>query len=153
MKKLYYLLLPALLILFANCNAGDPVKVEKSTTMAGTITHLTNESFKKKVFNYDVNKQWKYEGEKPAIIDFYANWCGPCRVLSPIVEEIASEYAGRIVVYKVDTDVERLLSQNLGISSLPTLLFIPVKGQPQAAMGAIPKETFKKVIEEVLLIK
>ena len=153
MKKLFYLILPALFILFTNCNAGDPVKAVKTTAMAGTITHLTNESFKKKVFNYDVNKQWKYEGEKPAIIDFYANWCGPCRVLSPIVEEIANEYAGRIVVYKVDTDVERLLSQSLGISSLPTLLFIPVKGQPQAAMGAIPKETFKKVIEEVLLIK
>ena len=153
MKKIFYLILPALFILFTHCNAGDPVKTVKSTGMAGTITHLTNESFKKKVFNYDVSKQWKYEGEKPAIIDFYADWCGPCRVLSPIVQEIANEYAGRIDVYKVDTDVERLLSQNLGISSLPTLLFIPVKGQPQAAMGAIPKETFKKVIEEVLLIK
>ena len=153
MKKVSYLLLPALFILFTHCNAGDPVKASKSTITTGSVTHLTNESFKQKVFNYELNKQWKYEGDKPAIIDFYATWCGPCRVLSPIVEEIAKEYAGKIVVYKVDTDAEHLLSQNMGISSLPTLLFIPVKGQPQAAMGAIPKETFKKAIEEVLLIK
>jgi thioredoxin len=105
------------------------------------------------VFNYEVNKEWKYEGSKPAIIDFYADWCGPCRQLSPVVEEIAKEYAGKIVVYKVDTDKEKILSQSLGITGLPTLLFIPAQGSPQMSMGAIPKEGLIKAINEVLLVK
>ena len=105
------------------------------------------------VFNYDKNKDWKYEGTKPAIIDFYATWCPPCRELSPLVEEIAKQYSGKIIVYKIDTDKEKLLSQMLGISGLPTLLFIPVKGKPQASMGFIPKETIVKTINDVLHIK
>lgn len=113
---------------------------------------MTNDIFKLKVFNYEVNKEWKFEGNLPVIIDFYATWCGPCRMLSPKVEEIAREYAGKIVVYKVDTDKEPLLAQSMGISSLPTLLFIPVKGKPQASMGAVPKETLVKAINEILLV-
>ena len=99
------------------------------------------------------DKVWQYEGNLPVIIDFYASWCGPCRMLSPMVEEIAKQYAGKIVVYKVDTDAERLLAQNMGISSLPTLLFIPVKGQPQTSMGLIPKETLMKAVNDILLVK
>lgn len=117
------------------------------------IIHLTNESFKKMVFNYELNKDWKYEGIKPAIIDFYADWCSPCRQLAPIIAEIAKEYSGKIIVYKVDTEKEKMLAQSLGISSLPTLLFIPAKGNPQASMGALPKETLVKIINDVLLIK
>jgi thioredoxin len=120
---------------------------------AGTIIHLTNEQFKKMVFNYEVNKEWKYLGNKPAIIDFYANWCGPCRIMAPRLEEIAKEYAGKIIVYKVDTDKEKQLSANLGVQSLPTLVFIPKNGQPQASMGVLPKESLVKAINEVLLIK
>jgi thioredoxin len=105
------------------------------------------------VFNYETNKEWKYLGNKPAIIDFYASWCGPCRIMTPRLEEIAKEYAGKIIVYKVDTDKEQALSANMGIQSLPTLVFIPQSGKPQASLGAIPKESLVKAIHEVLLIK
>lgn len=132
---------------------ADTKEVQSSREKTPNIIHLTNETFKQKVFNYVDNKQWKYEGDKPAIIDFYADWCGPCRKVSPIVEELANEYSGKIVVYKVDTEVERELSQNLGIQSLPTLLFVPVNGKPQAAMGALPKSELVKAINSVLLVQ
>jgi thioredoxin len=115
--------------------------------------YITNEDFKKMVFNYDANKEWKYEGSKPAIIDFYADWCAPCRQLSPLLEEVAKEYAGKIIVYKVDTEKEKILTQYMGISGLPTLLFIPAQGSPQMSKGLIPKESLVKAINEVLLIK
>ena len=117
------------------------------------IIHLNNDQFKKLVFNYEASKEWKYLGTKPAIIDFYADWCGPCRVMAPRLEEISKEYAGKIIVYKVDTDKEQLLSANLGIQSLPTLIFIPKDGKPQAAMGALPKDALVKAVNEVLLVK
>jgi thioredoxin 1 len=134
-------------LLLTSCSAVTPKNA------ANGVIRLTNETFKQKIFNYELNKQWKYEGSMPAIIDFYASWCGPCRQLSPVVETIAKEYEGKIVVYKVDTDAEQSLSQSMGITSLPTLLFIPVKGQPQVTMGALPKETLVKVINEILLTK
>jgi thioredoxin 1 len=153
MKKRIILLSLGFALLLSNCNAGNPEKTKNNTSAFGEVIVLTNETFKQMIFNYEINKQWKYEGSMPAIIDFYATWCGPCRQLSPRVEEIAKEFSGKIVVYKVDTDVEKLLSQSMGISSLPTLLFIPAKGQPQAAMGALPKESLVKAINEVLLVQ
>ena len=114
---------------------------------------LTNDTFKKLVYNYELNKEWKYEGDKPAIIDFYADWCAPCRQLSPLVDEIAKEYKGKIVVYKVDTEKEKALTQSMGITGLPTLLFIPAEGQPRISMGALPKESLVKAINEILLVK
>ncbi len=127
-------------------------KVEKIEDIPGTVMSLTNESFKQKVFNYEINKEWKFEGNLPVIIDFYADWCRPCKMLSPLVEEIAKKYAGKIVVYKVNTDAEQQLAQAMGVSSLPTLLFIPVNGQPQSSMGALPIEELERAVKEVLLV-
>ncbi len=153
MKTFFIVTLLGFTLLTSNSQAGNPVKSDSNTAKAGTVITLTNETFKSDVFNYEKNKEWKYEGELPAIIDFYADWCGPCRQLSPRLAEIAKEYAGKIVVYKVDTEVEKILSQTLGITSLPTLLFIPAKGKPQVSMGALPKETLVKAVNEVLLVK
>ncbi len=113
------------------------------------IEHLTNESFKEKVFNYEANKEWKFEGTRPAIIDFYADWCGPCKMVAPILEELSKEYDGKVDIYKVDTEAERELAGAFGIQSIPSILFIPIEGQPQMAMGALPKETFKQAFAEV----
>lgn len=116
------------------------------------LEHLTNETFKEKIFNYETNKEWKFEGETPAIIDFYADWCGPCKVVAPILEELKAEYGDRLDIFKVNTEEQRELSSVFGIQSIPSLLFIPKEGQPQMAMGALPKETFKQAISEVLSV-
>ncbi|HEX2968923.1 MAG TPA: thioredoxin [Bacteroidales bacterium] len=115
------------------------------------VVHLTTQEFKEKVFNYETSKEWKYAGSLPAIVDFYADWCGPCKMVAPVLEELAREYSGQITVYKVDTENEQELASVFGIQSIPTLLFIPKEGQPQAAMGALPKHTFEKVIKDILL--
>lgn len=140
-------------IFFVTCRSENRITSGTDKTSNTEVIQMTNETFKKMIFNYEVNKQWKYEGTKPAIIDFYATWCGPCRQLSPMVEAIAREYSGKIIVYKVDTDKEPVLAQNLGITGLPTLLFIPAKGNPQASTGLIPKESLIKAINDVLLVK
>lgn len=114
------------------------------------VEHLTAETFKTKVFDYEKNKDWKYIGDKPCIIDFYANWCGPCKMVAPILEELAKEYEGKLHVYKVDTEDQRELSAAFGIQSIPSLLFVPTEGQPQMAMGALPKDTFKQAFKDVL---
>jgi thioredoxin len=116
------------------------------------LEHLTNETFKEKIFNYETNKEWKFEGETPAIIDFYADWCGPCKTIAPILEELKEEYGDKLDIFKVNTEEQRELSSVFGIQSIPSLLFIPKEGQPQMAMGALPKETFKQAISEVLSV-
>ena len=113
--------------------------------------HLTAKDFKGKVFNYKKGKEWKYEGTLPAIVDFYADWCQPCKMVAPVLEDLAREYAGQIMIYKVNTEEEQELASVFGIQSIPTLLFIPKEGQPQAAMGALPKQTFEQAIKDVLL--
>jgi thioredoxin 1 len=120
-------------------------------TIINQVVHLTAEDFKEKIFNYETGTEWKYEGNLPAIVDFYADWCSPCKMVAPILEDLAREYSGKIMVYKVNTENEQELASVFGIQSIPTLLFIPSKGQPQAAMGALPRQTFEKVIQDVLL--
>lgn len=152
MKKIIFLSVLISSLFFINCRSENPSSASSKKDSASEVVQLTEASFKKLVFNYDVNKEWKYEGDKPAIIDVYADWCAPCRQLSPIVEEIAKEYSGRINVYKIDTEKEKLLAQNLGISGLPTLLFISKDSKPQVSMGLISKEKMVQAINEVLLI-
>jgi thioredoxin len=112
---------------------------------------LTTQDFKEKVFDYEKEQDWKYQGELPAIIDFYADWCGPCKMVEPILEELSEEYKGRLVVYKVNTEMEFELSEVFGITSIPTFIFIGADGEPMMQPGAFPKAIFKKVIEEKLL--
>ncbi len=117
------------------------------------LEHLTKETFKEKVFNWEVNKEWKYEGTKPCLIDFYADWCGPCKMVAPVLEELQKEYGDNIVIYKVDTEEQQELAGMFGIQSIPSLLFVPLEGQPQMAMGALPKNTFEKAIADVLKVE
>ncbi len=111
------------------------------------------DTFKEKVFNFTDNKEWKFEGDKPCIIDFYADWCGPCKMVAPILEELSKEYDGKLDVYKIDTEEQRELAGIFGIQSIPSLLFVPKEGQPQMAMGALPKETFIQAFKDVLNVE
>jgi thioredoxin 1 len=117
------------------------------------MEHLTKETFLEKVFNYEKNKEWKFEGDLPCLIDFYAGWCQPCKMVAPVLEDLSREYDGKINIYKVDTEDQQELSATFGIRSIPSLLFCPKDAQPQMAQGALPKETLKQVINDVLLNK
>lgn len=126
---------------------NSPQKTEHMSTI-----HLTKAEFLTKVADFENNPtEWKYLGDKPALIDFYASWCGPCKMISPILEELAKEYEGKIYIYKINTEEERELSTAFGIRSIPTLLFVPMKGKPQMAQGAMSKADFKQAIDSVLL--
>jgi len=114
---------------------------------------LTKQAFLAKVFNYEENKDWKFEGELPCIIDFYADWCQPCKQVAPILEELSDEFAGKINIYKVNTEIEQELAGAFGIKSIPSMLFCPAEGQPQMAVGALPKESLVQAINDVLLKK
>jgi thioredoxin len=112
---------------------------------------LSTQEFQEKIFNYRTEKEWKYTGELPAIVDFYADWCAPCRMVAPILEDLAKEYDGRLLIYKVNTEKEPELAAVFGIQSIPSFLFIPVNNEPSLQPGALPKNAFKQVIEEHLL--
>ncbi len=117
------------------------------------MEHLTKQTFSEKVFNYEANKEWKFEGKLPCIIDFYADWCQPCKIVAPILEELAVEFDGKINIYKVNTEQEVDLASAFGIRSIPSMLFCPAEGQPQMAVGALPRETLIQAINDVLLKK
>lgn len=115
--------------------------------------HLTKTDFLKKVANYELNfDEWKFLGNKPALIDFYASWCGPCKALAPVLEELSEEYSDKVDIYKIDIDEEPELASIFGIRSVPTLIFAPMEGEPRMAQGALPKPNLKEAIESVLLV-
>ncbi len=114
------------------------------------VEHLTKTTFQEKVFNYEQNSEWKFEGERPCIIDFYADWCGPCKMVAPILDEISEEYAGKVDIYKVNTETEQELAGAFGIRSIPSMLFVPVDDKPQMAVGALPKDSIVKAMNDVL---
>ncbi len=112
--------------------------------------HLTKQDFLDKVFDYENEKEWKFKGELPCIIDFYADWCGPCKMVAPILEELGEEYKGKMDVYKIDTEAEQELAGAFGIQSIPSILFVPKDGKPQMAQGALPKDAFISAMKDVL---
>ncbi len=117
-----------------------------------TTVKLTAEIFKEKILDYTTKEEWEYQGTLPAIIDFYADWCGPCKMVAPVLEELAKEYDGKLIIYKVDTEIEQELAGLFDIRSIPTFLFIPMEGKPMMQPGALPKNVFKKVIDEQLVV-
>ncbi|MBU0489900.1 MAG: thioredoxin fold domain-containing protein [Bacteroidetes bacterium] len=130
------------------------VVIVDTTKSVATVQYLTTTDFKKKVFDYDVSKDWKFEGELPCIVDFYTDWCKPCKQVAPIMDELAKEYEGKVNFYKVNTDKEKEVSAVMGIRSIPAILFCPQdNGQPQMAEGAMPKEAYVQYINEILFGK
>ncbi|MBT4575967.1 MAG: thioredoxin [Candidatus Cloacimonetes bacterium] len=116
------------------------------------MEHLTKETFQQKVFNYEASKDWKFEGDKPCIIDFYADWCGPCKQVAPVLEDLAKEYEGKVDIYKIDTEDQQELAAAFGIRSIPSILFCPKDDKPQMSMGALPKDSFVTAIKDVLKV-
>lgn len=163
-KTALFMLLVSFVLVSCNAN-GQGEQVNKKETIKESNTnlktkskmktiHLTKEEFLTKVANFETSpNEWKYLGDKPAIIDFYAEWCGPCKSIAPVLEELAAEYEGEIYIYKIDTEAEQELASAFGIRSIPSLLFIPMDEAPQMAQGAMPKSAFKEAIESVLLKK
>jgi len=144
------LLLTGTILLSCSGNQNNNKQPEKETAMK--TMKLTKEDFLKKVANYETDPtEWEYLGDKPAIVDFYADWCAPCKMIAPILEELATEYDGKIHIYKVDVEKEQELATVFGIQSIPSLLFIPMNDDPQMSSGAMSKSDLRRVIDDVLL--
>jgi thioredoxin len=161
MKKSVIVLLSALITL-GSCSAQSSKKPDEKSPVSNTTNnaknmgtiHLTKQTFLEKVVNYETSpNDWKYLGDKPCIIDFYADWCGPCKAVAPILEELAKTYGDQIYIYKIDTDKEQELAGVFGIRSIPSILFVPMDGKPQMSMGALPKQQLVEAIETILLAK
>ena len=131
-----------------NKKSNEPTKEENKME----VVSLNKADFLKKVYNYEANpKEWKFEGSRPAIVDFYATWCGPCKALHLVLEELRKEHSGKVDIYQIDVDKEKELAAAFGIRSIPTLLMIPMKEEPRISQGALPKDQLKKAIDEFLL--
>lgn len=159
-NKIVLISLSLLAMIFVGMNVtnnkndtSQNVKETENKLEESNMEKLTKEAFLEKVFNYEKNKDWKFEGDLPCLIDFYADWCGPCKMVHPILVELSKEYEGKIRIYQIDTEAEQELAAAFGIRSIPSLLFCPSEGQPQMAQGALPKASLKKAIEEILLSK
>ena len=124
---------------------------EKTTTPQGQPIHLSQDEFIEKVFDFRGGGNWLYKGDKPCIVDFYADWCGPCRSIAPYMNEFAATYAGQIYVYKVNTDFAQELAMALGINSIPMVLMVPQHGDPMRMDGAMPKDRYESAIRQILL--
>lgn len=120
---------------------------------AEDVVYLTTSQFRERIFDYKADKEWTYKGDKPCIIDFYTTWCGPCKRLAPIMEELSQTYCDKVVFYKADTERERELAYVFGINSIPQVLYIPVEGKPMLLKGLYPKEEIVRIIDEFLLGK
>ena len=165
MKKYSFLIGIALAISLTACSSNDSGKSANSSsndetvgdgnlTDQGKVMHLNAEQFKTLVWDYSKNADnWEFRGDLPVIIDFYADWCRPCKMVAPIMDELAAEYKGKIRVYKIDTDKEKELAQVFNVRSIPAVLFIPKEGKPQMSVGALPKPTFVTAIKDVLMVK
>ena len=138
-------------IVYAFNDKPDTNQGKQEVTGNGEVVVMNKEMFLKDVFDYEKSKEWKYKGDKPAIIDLYADWCGPCRQTAPIMKELAKEYAGKITIYKVNVDKQKELAALFTATSIPLFVFIPMKGDPQLFRGAADKATYKKAIDEFLL--
>ena len=132
---------------------SEVMEAQPSDEENAGVIHLTSETFKEQVFDYMNKKEWEYKGDKPAILDFYADWCGPCKMLAPHLEAIQKEYKGKIQIYKINTDENREVAGAFGIQSLPTIVFVPKEGQPQAVMGYRPQADLESIITEVLKVE
>lgn len=152
MKKTLLRLIPLLIGLnFIAFGISAQSSIKKTET-EGKVIYLTSAEFKEKVFNWEKSPDtWVFEGKRPCVVDFYADWCKPCRIVAPIMEELALKYQGKVTIYKVNTDKEKEVASAFGIRAIPSVLFCPMKGKPQMATGALPKDSYIEVIEEFLL--
>jgi thioredoxin len=154
MKKLSILISALFIMVFTSCNSVDGNKSETATNeiKAGIVNQINTELFKELVYNYQKNPNiWVFEGNQPVIIDFYADWCRPCKMVAPIMEELATQYKGKVTFYKMNIDQEKELARTFNIQSIPAILYIPVKGQPQMSAGLFSKDTYIQQIQSLLL--
>ena len=153
MRKVLAMFAIVMLSMSACASNGKPKQDQdnKGTASSGEVIQMDKAMFLKDVFNFEKSNEWKYQGNKPAIIDLYADWCGPCKQIAPIMKDLAKEYDGKIVIYKVNVDKQKELAALFNATSIPLLVFIPMKGEPQLFRGAADKATYKKAIDEFLL--